>query len=248
MKAMGEQSDPSWVRDSSTLFADDLLIPYEFTCKSELDKFLPNLATCLAILKSIGLQVQRSKTQVIMAGRGRQFKLWRKKHTRKTKDGPRLVLWSENGQSLQMPIVTSATYLGTKVSYQNFEKLTLAHRLAAANAQRARLLKILHHKGISVRRRLQLWVICVRSAALYGLHAVGMGQKQIDRLTIVLTKHVRAIVGSFAHMYKDSSRNLYSRLAIRDPLELYKYLCQKALETARLPGHLRTLWSTVRAG
>ena len=156
-----------------------------------------------------------------------------KKHTSKTKDGPRLVLWSENGQSLQMPIVTSATYLGIKVSYQNFEKLTLAHRLAAANAQRARLLKILHHNGISVRRRLQLWVTCVRSAALYGLRAVGMGQKQIDRLTIVLTKHVRVIVGSFAHMYKDSSRNLYSRLAIPDPLELYKYLCLNTLETAR---------------
>ena len=55
------------------------------------------------------ITIARSKTQVIMAGRGRQFKLWRTKRTRKTKDGPRLVLWSEQGQSQQMPIVTSAT-------------------------------------------------------------------------------------------------------------------------------------------
>ena len=130
MKAMGEQTGPFWVRECSTLFADDLLIHYEFHSKPELDKFLPNLAKCLAILKSIGLQVQHSKTQV-----GRQFKLWRKKHTRKTKDGPRLVLWSEQGQSQQMLIVTSATYLGIKVSYQNIEKQTLQRRLAAANAQ-----------------------------------------------------------------------------------------------------------------
>ena len=107
-----------------------------------------------------------------------------------------------------MPIVTSATYLGIKISYHNFEKQTLQHRLAAANAQRARLLKILHRKGISVKRRLQLWVTCVRSAALYGLHAVGLGQKQVDRLTMSLTKHIRAIVGSFAHMRKESSRDL----------------------------------------
>ena len=92
MKAMGEQAGPFWVRECSTLFADDLLIHYEFNIKSELDQFLPNLAKCLAVLKSIGLQVQHSKTQVIMAGRGRQFKIWRKKHTRKTKDGRRLVL------------------------------------------------------------------------------------------------------------------------------------------------------------
>ena len=164
IKANGEQTGPFWVRECSTLFADDLRIHYEFNSKSELNKFLPNLAKCLAILKSIGLQVQRSKTQVIMAGRGRQFKIWRKKHTRKTNDGPRLVLWSEKGQSQQLPVVTSATYLGIKVSYQNFEKLTLQHRLAAANAQRARLVKVLHRKGISVKRRLQLWATCVRSA------------------------------------------------------------------------------------
>ena len=221
------------VRECSTLFADDLRIHYEFNSKSELDKFLPNLTKCLAILKSIGLQVQRSKTQVIMAGRGRQFKIWRKKHTRKTNDGPRLVLWSEKGQSQQLPIVTSATYLGIKVSYQNFEKLTLQHRLAAANAQRARLLKVLHHKGISVKRRLQLWVTCVRSAALYGLHAVEMGKKQVDRPTIALTKHVWAIVGSFAHMRKESSRDLYSRYATADPLDLYRHRSQKVMENAR---------------
>ena len=45
-----EQTGPS------TLFADDLLIHYEFNSKPELDKFLPNLAKCLAILKSIGLR------------------------------------------------------------------------------------------------------------------------------------------------------------------------------------------------
>ena len=131
-------------------------IHYEFNSKPKLNKFLPNPAKCLAILKSIGLQVECSKTQVIVAGGSRQFKIWRKKPTRKTKDGLRLILWSEKGQAQQMPLVTSATYLGIKVSYQNFEKLTLEHRLVAANAQRARLLKVFHHKRISVKRRLQL--------------------------------------------------------------------------------------------
>ena len=82
-KAMGEQTGPFWARECSTLFADDLLTHCEFNSKPELDKFLPNLAKCLAILKCTGFQVQRSKTQAIMAGRGRQFKIWRKKHTRK---------------------------------------------------------------------------------------------------------------------------------------------------------------------
>ena len=143
-----------------------------------------------------------------------------------------------------MPIVTSATYLGIKVSYQNFEKLTLQTRLAAANAQRARLLKILHRKGISVKQRLQLWVTCVRSAALYGLHAVGMGQKQVDGLTIVLTKHVRAIVGSFAHMRKESSRDLCNRFAISDPLDL-SCVDTAARRSWKLPEPLRIPRSTM---
>ena len=206
MRAMQEQCGPHWATECSTLFADDLLIHHEFHTRAELDKFLPNLAKCLAVLEAIGLQVQHTKTQVILAGRGRQFKKWRKCHTRQTKDGPKLVMWTASGRSQQLPIVQSATYLGIKISYGNFEKQTLQHRLAAAEAQRSRLLKILHHKGIPVRKRLQLWVACVRSAALYGLHAVGLGQKQVDRLAMVLTKHVRAIVGSFAHMHKESSR------------------------------------------
>ena len=109
----------------------------------------------------------------------------------------------------------------------------MQHRLAAANAQRACLLKILHRKGISVKRRLPLWVTCVRSAALYGLHAVGLGQKQVDRLTMALTKHVRAIVGSFAHMRKECSRDLCDRFAISDPLDLYRKSCQHVMESAR---------------
>ena len=83
-------------------------------------------------------------------------------------------------------------------------------------------------------------VTCVRGAALYGLHAVGVGQKQVDRLTIVLTKHVRAIVGSFVHMHKESSRDLCSRFVISDPL-----IDIAARRSWKLPEPVRIPWSTM---
>ncbi len=233
-RALGSYTSPEWVQECATLFADDLMLHYAFYSREALEKFLPILARCLDILGELGLQVQHGKTQVIIAGRGRQYKLWRRRNTRKTRDGPRLILWTGKGTSLQLPIVDSATYLGIKVSYGNYEKQTLQHRLAAAQAQRARLLRVLHHKGLPTKRRLQLWVTCIRSAALYGLHAVGLPQRQLERLTMTFTRHIRAIVGSYAHMHKESSQSLYQRVDLEDPLLLYKTRLGTCLESAEL--------------
>ena len=55
-----------------------------------------------------------------------------------------------------------------------------------AEAQRARLLKVLHSRTLPLRKRAQLWVACVRSSALYGLHLLDLQQKHVGRITVVL--------------------------------------------------------------
>ena len=74
-------------------------------------------------------------------------------------------------------------FAATVVSYQRFEDQTPAHRLGSASATRQWLTRILHaSRYLSLRRRLELYMASVRSAATYGLAAVGMTRKGVQHL------------------------------------------------------------------
>ena len=232
LKALAHHSSQATVQDVATVFADDLLLQWEFTSVPELDSFLLLVARCLLIMQRLGLDVQHKKTNVMISCRGRQAKQWLARHTARTPDGRYLVLPRQGSAPLHLPIVTSITYLGIVLCCGDFAAQTLAHRLRTAEIQRARLLKVLHSKSIPMHRRLQLWQACVCSSALYGLHVIGLRQKQIDRLTQVLVKHVRAITRSFAHMTKESSFDLLSRVRLSDPLTTLQCRCAHTLTKA----------------
>ncbi|CAE7838144.1 unnamed protein product, partial [Symbiodinium necroappetens] len=183
-----------------------------------------------------GLQVQHRKTQLLVAHKGRLAHRWWQMHTASTSEGRFLRIPQPNQRDLRLPIVTQLTYLGIVLSYKDAATATVEHRLQVAEAQRARLLKVLHSRTLPLRKRVQLWAACVRSSGVFVArpytaytHLLDLQQKHVARITIVLVRHLRAISRSFAHMSQESSQALLLRLGVEDPLPFLLRSGQKLL-------------------
>ena len=232
LRALAEKCGTQWVTDLVTMYADDLLETWEVYTRKDLDLLMQAVSQSFQLLEALGLQVQPQKTKVVLALRGRQARLWIRRHTLDTPDGRVLLIPAPNGKPHHLPIVSSIKYLGVVLSYGDFEGATLTHRLSCAEANRSRILRILHSRSVSLRRRVQLWRACVFSSAVYGLHVVGLRPKHLRRLTVALVRHLRAIAGSFAHIHHEASRALLDRLGVADPLEAIRQRNQTLVESS----------------
>ena len=175
-----------WIQEDTTTFADDLLMQWVFACTQDLRHMLGTIDACFRILARVGLQVQHKKTQLIVAYKGRQAHQWWKANTATTSEGRFLLIPQPHSKALRLPIVSQLTYLGVILSYVDAATATVEHRLQIAEVQRARLLKVLHSRTLPLGKRVHLWIACVRSSALYGLHLVDLQQRHIAHVTITL--------------------------------------------------------------
>ena len=83
---------------------------------------------------------------------------------------------------------------------------------------RCRLAKVLNaRRYLTQQQRVQLYTLCVRSAALYGLGAVGLHQASLRRLHQFEVRHLRALVRSPVHLTRESTQQLYKRLKLKLP-------------------------------
>ena len=229
LRTMADTESLHWIQHNATVFADDLLLQWEYHSVSELERMVSAIQHCFQVLARLGLQVQHRKTQLLVAQKGRLAHKWWKAHTASTKEGRFLRIPQPNHKDLHLPIVPQLTYLGIVLSYVDAATATVEHRLQVAEAQRARLLKVLHSRTLPLHKRVQLWLACVRSSALYGLHLLDLKQKHVARITIVLVRHLRAIARSFAHMSQEASQALLLRLDVEDPLSFLLRASQKLL-------------------
>ena len=229
LRAMAGTESLHWIQHDATMFADDLLLQWEYHSIAELERMVSAIQHCFQILARLGLQVQHRKTQLLVAQKGRLAHKWWKAHTASTKEGRFLRIPQPGQKDLQLPIVPQLTYLGIVLSYADATTATVEHRLQVAEAQRARLLKVVYSRTLPLHKRVRLWIACVRSSALYGLHLLDLKQKHVARITVVLVRHLRAIARSFAHMSQEASQALLFRLGVEDPLPFLLRAGQKLL-------------------
>ena len=142
------------------------------------------IACICDVYREHGMRVNPQKSGVVLGVRGLQATELLKKHLQGTGDKLCLVIGIGQGE-LRIPVKTSMQYLGICVSYDNFEQETLTARLKVAQATRSRLSKVLSaRRYLTQQQRIHLYVLCIRSAALYGLGAVGMTSKCLRKLQI----------------------------------------------------------------
>ena len=124
---------------------------------------------------------------------------------------------TKNGP-VQLPIKTSHSYLGIKISYQHYERLTMQHRLQQSWQAFHRLSSFLCSKQLSLQQKLRLWRTCVQSIARYGLDAVGIDETSAAKYRAHTARQLRRISGSIAHLTHESNLDLHARLGVADPV------------------------------
>ena len=137
LRAMAGTESLDWIQHNTTMFADDLLLQWEYSSISELERRISAIQRCFQILARLGLQVQHRKTQLLLAQKGRLAHKWWQAHTASTKEGRFLRIPQPGQKDLHLPIVPQLTYLGIVLSYKDATTATVEHRLQVAEAQRA---------------------------------------------------------------------------------------------------------------
>ncbi|OLP94527.1 hypothetical protein AK812_SmicGene23416 [Symbiodinium microadriaticum] len=114
-----------WIQHNTTMFADDLLLQWEYSSISELERMISAIQRCFQILARLGLQVQHRKTQLLLAQKGRLAHKWWQAHTASTKEGRFLRIPQPGQKDLHLPIVPQLTYLGIVLSYKEASQALL---------------------------------------------------------------------------------------------------------------------------
>jgi len=96
----------------------------------------------------------------------------------------------------------------------NRGKVTLEHRLRCAWSKFHSVRETLTNRHVDVRLRLKLFDAVVTPAALYGLTASPLAQKQCSRLGVTQRKMLRLIIGYTKHP-EDTWADMYRRLRQR---------------------------------
>ena len=219
LRALAGATSVRWVQEDATTFADDLLMQRVFTCTQDLRHMLGTIDACFRILARLGLQVQHKKTQLIVAYKGRQAHQWWKANTATTSEGRFLLIPQPQSKALRLPIVSQLTYLGVVLSYADATTATVEHRLQVAEAQRARLLKVLHSRTLPLGKRVHQ-SICGLPVCVVPLY---MDFISLTYSSATLRELPSRLSGIYvllrAHMSQESSQALLARLHVEDPLQ-----------------------------
>ena len=193
-----------------TAFSDDILAQWIIDSPQDVLSALKDMAFIIDTLTSLGMSVSDAKTVILDGLRGPQKSRLLKPLLKQHPDrGPCLQLACSRG-FLDLPFRHSHTYLGIKLSYGPFERLTLQLRLKQGWSNFSRLFTLL-------RSNLQLWQACVFTAIRYGLTSVGLPPDGPDKLRQAVAKQLRLVLKSPSWISHESNADLYHRYQIEDP-------------------------------
>ena len=247
MAELKHRVPPTWVEQCMTCFADDTHLAWCVDKPSDLQEVCRTVREVFRLFRECNMVVNADKSSVVIGLRGSVAKRWQKAHTVFQK-GVKGLNFGTPAEPLVVPIVSQLTYLGIQASYGQFEMQTFQFRQQAASANRARLAKLLHSRQLALKRRLSLYLSCVRSSLIFGLHATGLNEAVLRRLEATDSRHLRALARSPSHITHESTTALRKRLQTSSPATALQELlqrriagCQDAQGKAVMQVHLNQL-------
>ena len=127
----------------------------------------------------------------------------------------------------EIKVVTQGKYLGVMIgAKQTAVNEDISRRVRQAGSAMGRLGKIWRMEGLSLARKVQLYLALVRSVLLYAGEVFVYSVSQLQRLEALQSRHLRLIAKSTAHMTRESNEDLRSRLGVPS---IESYLAWKRL-------------------
>eukprot|EP00435_Cladocopium_sp_Y103_P063702 s240_g25.t1 len=194
MQRYSERVPMEWMLKQPTIFADDVhlcqVIQTETGLQTAIDRF-GHFITCA---HDLGLKITFQKTEILLRLAGHFHS-----HVQRTEQGFFLRVPYGRNQVAHVPLKASATYLGACITYQNLQKATVAHRIAASCHIFQRLkIWLSCSSRIPVDKRLQLWQTTVFAAMTYGIFTVGLPPQGFQTIQSEIMRQLRLVAGNFS--------------------------------------------------
>ena len=202
----------AWAQQAVTLFADDSHFTWEVRDIADLKFLVKCVRATFQTFREFGMQLNMDKSRIVVKLQGGAAKHWLKPRTQRSANGPVMQLGTPHAP-IVIPRVHSMVYLGIIASYSGFEQQTF----------------VLRSKRLQLHQRARLYLACVRSSLLYGLHAVGVTNHVARRIEQFDSRALRSLARSPAFLSHESTASLRQRLGpwtdtratkCRDPQEL----------------------------
>ena len=211
-----------WMQKQSSIFADDKHFYWSIGSCQDLHVGIQQLRHILVIIHELGMTVNFQKSLVVIMLKGRRAVSMMYKYT-KWWNGGRCLILRTGDHDTYIATKDSMTYLGTILSYQNFELQTAQHRAAQANWNFAQLKDVLRTNGaLSRARRVEVYRTCIWTSLTYGIVAVGATTSSCRILLTTAAMHLRKLL----RVHQKGQSN--EMVLMQAGLSLTQYLCQCA--------------------
>ena len=206
-----------WIQNVLSLFADDVWGAWLITSGSDLQAAIADVALILSTLEQLCMTINYSKTAILLKLTGKEACRLKREHTF-MKAGQLHLKLRVGDRECSIPIKDQHEYLGTIVTYHSRLERNMTHRIKACQQRYQGLRKLLngsHH--LSAEHRIRLWRACVCTSVFYSQHIVGVTTHTLQRLTTLLTRHLRAILRVPSHLTHVTNHAVWSQARLPLP-------------------------------
>ena len=242
-RRLAARTSSAWVQQALNAFADDLHLGQTVCTGDQLERALAFVGHLLDVLTEARLVVNQTKSAVLISLPQTFAKRWKRRCYVKREEGMQLRIRTPGGRVFEIPIVEKHPYLGVVITYGDVVQLTAQHRTQLAWTAWGRLRPLLTSaQAPSLRHRLRLWRACIPPILLYGMDCMPITGSVLRLLQGVLTRQLRAVAKSQAHLAQETTLSLHSRLRVPLVLDVLKRAASKCVgRIPNLPAEARDL-------
>lgn len=210
--------DWTWLQSHMDVYADDIHACGLFYSICELKRLLYYFGLIIETLQAKGLKVNTTKSAILLTMGGTNFRAARADLTFRTCEGEWIKVHGRT-QEFVLPVVRQTKYLGTLISYHQYEDATARHRLTLAQLAFARLKKWLTAKrGLRAHDRLRLWTTCIYPILTYGIFTIGLTKKSLHMIQRAMLSMIRQIFHDHAYITGRSHMQALTHHRVDPPL------------------------------
>ena len=215
----------------TNIFADDVFSSWLFKTPGEFKAALRSIGVLVQTLQRVGLALSQDKTVILLATTGTSAASILQKVKRNIEQAPHLEI-RVGTERMFFKIASSHVYLGAVITYRNFELTNLKSRMQKAWGCFWRLHHLLIHRALSLKTRVRLWQTCVFSVLRYSLHSMGLPPQGPTMIRQAVSRQLRLIARSPAHLWHTTTDEIYRRVQVEDP---WHTLCRQFTALATRP-------------
>lgn len=218
---LSQKIDPTWLAETLTIYADDIHVGAIFYSIEEYHRCRQRFGCILDVIEQLQLELSYEKTFIILALAGSNVKKGSQGTISRTLQGATIALPRANQKTSAIPLRTTSKYLGTELSYGQFETQTWKLRLKAGRSAFVRLRCWFKNKQLGLQHRLYLWRTCVHTILMYGLCATHVNPKILHEYQTTVYMMMRTIIQDHSYCTHRTHQQVFTAHGLELPLQLF---------------------------